>query len=64
MTNAKFKQVFILRYDWMKIQGFYSKPSVNDFVINIIGVDRDAQALVLKVEVNSLKGKNLDNYNR
>jgi hypothetical protein len=48
----------------MKIQGFYSKPSVNDFVINIIGVDRDAQALVLKVEVNSLKGKNLDNYNR
>ena len=57
MTNAKFKQVFILRYDWMKIQGFYSKPSVNDFVINIIGVDRDAQALVLKVEVNSLKGE-------
>jgi hypothetical protein len=58
VTNAKFKQVSILRYDWMRIQGFYSK------IINIIEVDSDAQALVLKFEVSSQKGKNLDNYIR
>ena len=34
------------------------------YIINIIKVDSDAQALVLKFEVSSLKGKNLDSYNR